>query len=93
VTDITQSDREALERLDDALGFLTHDEREIVLEAFAAHRIAAIEDAAKVADRAAAEARARVAVPGDPYDGAEDAAEDIATAIRALTNQPRQQEG
>jgi len=35
---ITQADRDALERIDDALGFLMDDEREIVLHAFARHR-------------------------------------------------------
>jgi len=40
--EVTQEDRDALERIDDALGFLMEDERELVLQAFAAHRIAAL---------------------------------------------------
>lgn len=35
---VTQSDRDALEALDDAVGFLTEIERPIVLQAFARHR-------------------------------------------------------
>lgn len=40
--EVTQEDRDALERIDDALGFLMEDERELVLQAFAAHRIQAL---------------------------------------------------
>jgi len=35
---VTAADREAMERLDDALGFLMDDERAIVLQALADHR-------------------------------------------------------
>ncbi len=38
VSDATQSDRDALAALDDALGFLTETERPIVLEALTRHR-------------------------------------------------------
>lgn len=40
---VEQVDRDALEQLDDALGFLTHDEREIALQALARHRLLGIE--------------------------------------------------
>ena len=39
--EITQADRDALEAIDDALGFLMDNERAIVLDAFARHRLAA----------------------------------------------------
>ena len=51
---VNDDDRRALEAIDDALGFLMDDEREIVLSAFAAHREQArrqaLVDAAKVAE-------------------------------------------
>lgn len=42
MTEITQADREALAAIDDALGFLTDPEREVVLQSFARHRAAAV---------------------------------------------------
>lgn len=44
---VTQADRVALEQIDDALGFLMDDERVIVVQAFARHRLATIEECAK----------------------------------------------
>ena len=41
MTDITDEDRRALATLDDALGFLMDNEREIVASALSAHRLAA----------------------------------------------------
>ena len=43
MTEVTKEDREALERIDDALGFLMDNEREQVLNAFARHREASTE--------------------------------------------------
>lgn len=44
---VTEADRQALEQIDDALGFLMDGEREIVLQAFARHRITAAVEARK----------------------------------------------
>ena len=42
MTENTQADREALAAIDDALGFLTDPEREVVLQSSARHRAAAV---------------------------------------------------
>lgn len=57
---VTQQDRDALERVDDALGWLTDGEHEILLAAFAAYRLAIIEQCAGVLEehRTAYEKRA-----------------------------------
>lgn len=53
MVEVTQADRDALERIDDALGFLMDNERQIVLEAFVTHREAGhragLEEAAGIA--------------------------------------------
>lgn len=48
--EVTQADRDALEGLDDALGFLMDDERAIVLDALAKHRLAASAELVSVAE-------------------------------------------
>jgi hypothetical protein len=97
VTDITQSDREAAANLIEDQkplyvdGVYVSDIRtggndsNAIVQAFAAHRIAAIEEAAQTADVAAMEAES------DPVAWAMGVS--IAHAIRALANQPHNQEG
>ena len=51
---VNDADREAAEALDDALGFLMDNEREIVLDTLAAHRIAAMIEGARLMRDAAA---------------------------------------
>lgn len=83
----TAADREALERIDDALGFLLDNEREIVLQAFARHAQQAREQAAKVADEYAAyHDKHDDGLSG--FDKMALGAREVAEEIRALKEQP-----